>query len=158
MNLAGEMQHLMVSLDVKRAREIWRKVAPHLHQPKSDEEMLTTLHLARTQSEVLNVKLRYYSHSWLNERGLPSLLPDPMRPAADRMYPRKVQSVGISVNSRSSLFRPIVGHIRGAMEDAVKEVYADGHASDIPLIKSRMTEARQGIVRKLLGVFKESDR
>jgi hypothetical protein len=90
-NIAGEMQALMVTLDVKRAREVWKLVAPHLRQPESDEEMLTTLHLARTESPIVNTKLRYYSHCWLVERNLPSLLPDQMRPAAEREYPRKVQ-------------------------------------------------------------------
>jgi len=42
--------------------------------------------------------------------------------------------------------------VRGSMEDAVKEVYADGKSDDIPLIRRRMMEARRTIVRKLLGV------
>jgi hypothetical protein len=137
-NIAGEMQALMVTLDVKRAREVWKLVAPHLRQPESDEEMLT--------------KLRYYSHCWLVERNLPSLLPDQMRPAAEREYPRKVQGVGISVNARSDLFRPVTGLVRESMEEAVLEVYADGGADNVDLIKRRMNEARRNTVRKLLGI------
>jgi hypothetical protein len=151
-NIAGEMQALMVTLDVKRAREVWKLVAPHLRQPESDEEMLTTLHLARTESPIVNTKLRYYSHCWLVERNLPSLLPDQMRPAAEREYPRKVQGVGISVNARSDLFRPVTGLVRESMEEAVLEVYADGGADNVDLIKRRMNEARRNTVRKLLGI------
>lgn len=152
MNLAGEMQSCMVSLDVKRAREIWGVVAPHLPPITSDEEMLKTLHLARTQSKVLNTKLRFYSHRWLCERNLPSLLPDELKPSAEKMYPRNIQSVGISVNARSDLTRPIIKEVRVAMENAVNEVYADGRASDIDLIKQRMIEARHSVTRKLLGI------
>jgi hypothetical protein len=137
-NIAGEMQALMVTLDVKRAREVWKLVAPHLRQPESDEEMLTTLHLARTESPIVNTKLRYYSHCW--------------RPAAEREYPRKVQGVGISVNARSDLFRPVTGLVRESMEEAVLEVYADGGADNVDLIKRRMNEARRNTVRKLLGI------
>jgi hypothetical protein len=152
MNLAGEMQLCMVSLDVARAKEVWKLVAPHLPPITSDAEMLTTLHLARTQSPVVNDRLRFYSHCWLVERGHTSALPDKLKPAAERMYPRMVRSVGISMNVRSELFRPIVGHVRGAMEDAVKEVYADGKEEDVELIRRRMREARRMTVRKLLGV------
>jgi hypothetical protein len=146
------MQFCMVSLDVKRAREVWKLVAPHLPPIKSDAEMLTTLHLARTQSPFVTDKLRFYSHCWLLERGHPSALPDKLKPAAERMYPRMVRSVGISMNVRSDLFRPIVGQVRGAMEDAVLEVYADGKSEDISLVKRRMSEARKSTVRRLLGI------
>jgi hypothetical protein len=152
LNLAGEMQFCMVSLDTERAREIWKLVNPHLPPITSDAEMLTTLHLARTQSQKLNRSLRFYSHCWLLERGYPSALPDHMRPSAQRMYPITVKSVGISVNAKSELLRPVVSHIRGAMEDAVMEVYADGKQEDVPLIKQRMLEARRYVARKLLGV------
>lgn len=146
------MQQCMVTLDVTRAREIWRHVAPHLPPVKSDSDMLATLHLARTQSEVVNDKLRAWSHRWLLERGMPSGLPDHMRPSAERMYPRKAESVGISVNAKSDLVQPVIGRVRSAMEDAVLEVYADGRSADTDLIKRRMAEARAGTMRKLLGL------
>lgn len=41
------------------------------------------------------------------------------------------------------------------MEDAVSEVYADGQESDIKLLKDRMSEARQGVIKKLLGIFSQ---
>ena len=151
MNVAGAMRSCMVSLDTVTARELWRKQFSHLAQPKTDAEMLQMLHLARTQSAFLPNRLRFYSHCWLLERGLPTMLPDELRPAADRMYPRKQTAVGISVNSSSELLKPILPHVRNAMETAVSELYADGKSEDIPLIKSRMFEARTTVVRKLLG-------
>lgn len=152
MNIAGEMQHCMVSLDVTRAREIWKLVSPHLPPITSDAEMLATLHLARTQSPIVADRLRFYSHCWLLDHGHPSALPDNLRPAAERMYPRTVTSVGISVNARSDLTRLIVPYVRGAMEDAVMEIYADGKSEDVDLLKRRMLEARRSTIHKLLGV------
>jgi hypothetical protein len=151
-NLAGEMQWCMVEMDVERARKIWPLIAPHLPPISNDQEMLSTLHLARTQSEVLALKLRYYSHCWLIERGLPTMLPDHLRPSAERMYPRSQTAVGISINTKSELFGPVMTKVRGAMEDAVLEIYADGRSEDTGLIKRRMFEARHRIIKKLLGV------
>lgn len=152
MNVAGEMQKCMVTLDVERARELWRIVFSHLPPINSDEEMLRTLHLARTQSEPLAARLRYYSHQWLLERGLPSALPDDLRPSAEKMYPSVTRAVGISVNSGSELFKPIVTLVRGAMEQSVLETFADGHAKDDEVVRRRMMEAKRTTVRKLLGV------
>jgi hypothetical protein len=152
MNIAAEMQMLMVTLDTARAREVWREHFSHLHQPADDAAMLATLHAARTQSELIATKLRYYSHSWLRERGLPSLLPDEMRASAERVYPVTVPSVGISVNTKSDLFKPVVPLVMTAMQDAVLECYADGHAAETDLIKGRILEAKKTTVRKLLGV------
>jgi hypothetical protein len=144
----------MVTLDVPRARAIWGDVFPHLPAIESDDHMLLTLHMARTQSEAFNERLRFYSHRWLSERGYPSQLPDKLRPSAERMYPVKSSSVGISVNIKSELFRPIASHVRGAMEDAVSEVYADGKQDDVSLIKNRMMEARRRVIKKLIGIIK----
>jgi hypothetical protein len=145
MNIAGEMQKCMVTLDVERARQLWPRAFPHLPAIESDGEMLRTLHLARTQSEALAAHLRRYSHQWLTERGLPSALPESERPKVAR-------AVGISVNAGSELFRPIVGFVRSAMENAVLETFADGHEDDDALVRRRMMEAKQTTVRKLLGV------
>jgi hypothetical protein len=149
------MQECLVSLDLERARAIWQAVNPHLKPITTDAEMLATLHLARTQNDAVDDRLRFYSHCWLMERGLPSMLPDHLKPAADRMYPRKQSAVGISVNSQSELFRPVLSHVRTAMEGAVNELYADGHAENIKLIRHRMFEARRDTLRKLLGIIRD---
>jgi hypothetical protein len=146
------VQECMTALDVERARKIWGVAFPHLPSIDSDVHMLITLHMARTQSETIDERLRFYSHQWLSERGYPSQLPDKLRPAAERLYPIKVSSVGISVNIKSELFRPLVTHVRGAMENAVMEVYSDGKQDDVNLIRQRMFEARRFTVRKLLGI------
>jgi hypothetical protein len=109
------------------------------------------LHMARTQMPVLTARQRYYSHRWLLDHNMLSLLPDHERPAAERMYPQVASSVGISVNANSELLRPVISHVQSAMQSAVHEAYADGRRDDIPHIKKRMAEARVTTMRKLLG-------
>ena len=132
-------------------RKLWRHVSPHLPQPNTDEETLSAMHLARTQARSMPLKLRAYSHRWLTERSFPSQLPDHLRPKAERMYPRIVDAVGISVNAKSEFIKPIVPLLRGAMETAVLESYAEGQ-KDPSIIKNRMNEAKKTTMRKLVGI------
>ena len=90
-----------------------------------------------------------YSHSWLKERGLPSMLPDHMRASAERMYPIATRAVGISVNATSPLLKTVTVPVREAMETAVMEAFADG-ASDAT-VKRHMMEAKDRALGKLLG-------
>src|SRR5579872_6695472 len=122
---SAEFRRCLVELDVAGVRKLWRHVSPHLPQPASDADALATIHVARTQTESIPLKLRAWSHRWLLDHGFPSMLPDPLKPSAERLYPRVVEGVGISVNFRSPILQPITGLVRGAMEDAVSEAYAD---------------------------------
>lgn len=144
---ADEFRNYLIKLDVAGIRGLWAKIAPHLHQPKDDAEALATLHVARTGAESIPHRHRFYSHQWCTERGFPSKLPDALKPQAERMYPRAVGAVGISVNF-PPLLKTVGLAVRGAMSDAVEEVYADGRGDDIPLVRKRMAEAR---VRELRG-------
>lgn len=98
------------------------------------------------------LKLRAYSHRWLLDNGYPSGLPDDLKPAAERIYPRVAEAVGIAVKGNSELGRAVAPFIRGAMEYAVEDIYADIKSPDPIFVKGRMQEARKGAVRKLLGV------
>ena len=59
------------------------------------------------------------------------------------MYPRVEGCVGISTRTRSALAR----EVRGAMEYAVEEAYADGHKNQPHIVKARMMERRERILR-----------
>lgn len=148
---SAEFRRCLVDLDIEGMRRLWRHTSSHLPQPKNDADALAALHLARTQAKSVPFKLRAYSHRWLTERGLPSQLPDNLRPKAERMYPVVVDAVGISVNAKSELLLPIVPHIRAAMENVVLDAYANGD-KDPSIIKARMNEAKQSTVRKLVGI------
>lgn len=141
---------ILETLDVAEARRVWAVVAPGAVQPDSDADMLVTLHLARTQAEAVPEGLRLYSHAWLLERGLPSQLPDALRPKAERLYPRIAEAVGISVNYSAPALRPAAEIIEAAMSDAVSEAFADGRR-DPAFVTARMAEARATASRQLFG-------
>ena len=122
---------------------LWAHVSPHLPQPQTDHDALViVIHHARTQALSMAFKLRAYSHRWLTERGLPSGLPDILRPAAERVYPRIVTGVGIAVKPTSPRRAQEAIALRGAMSDAVAEAYADGR-TEPEYVKMRMSEARE---------------
>jgi hypothetical protein len=140
----------LLDVDVVTMRKLWAYVAPHLPQPGSDEDMIISIHHARTLANSISFRPRAYSHAWLTERGIPSGLPDDMRPRAERMYPRVVPGVGLSVNYSSPDFKPVKIAVQTAMENAIREVHADGKILDSPLVKQRMAEARKRVFKELL--------
>jgi hypothetical protein len=145
------MRAALENLDVVAARREWAATSPHLPQPKDDAEALATLHYARTLAESMTLRQRAYSHRWLNDRGLPSGLPDNLKPRAERIYPKIVTGVGTFARGNSELGRAIAAPVQQAMSDAVAECYADGHEHDIPIIRARILEARDITMRRLIG-------
>lgn len=135
--------------DVRRVRKMWEAFQPHLPQP-SAKDAEAAMHAARTAAETVSFKARAWSHRWLSERGLPSLLPDRLRPSAEREYPRVATSVGISVNFRSPWMKPAGDEVRGAMEAAVEDCYANGD-TDPAIISRQMFEAKDQAMRSLFG-------
>lgn len=140
------------TLDVSLMRKLWKHIAPHMPQPKNDEEALVTLHMARTSCDAIDAKLRMYSHAWLRERSYPSQLPDHMKASAERLYPIVVKAVGTSINSFSGVIKPVLGEVRQAVKDAVLEIHADGKIDDSDLVRRRINEAKQLALGKLLGI------
>lgn len=137
-------------VDVVGIRKLWAYVSPHLPQPQTDNDALVCIHHARTQTRSISTRLRFYSHRWLLDQGYPSGLPDELKPSAERMYPRVVDGVGISVNSKNPIMKPINNIVRGAMSDAVEEAYAD-KKTDPVFVRARMNEARDKTVKQLVG-------
>ena len=115
------------------------------------EQAEISMHAARTQAESVSVAKRCYSHRWLEERRLPSQLPDHLKPEADRLYPRIADSVGISVNFGSEWMRPAAELVQGAMEYSVLDSFADG-TKDPVIVKGRMMEAKQKEMKSLFGI------
>lgn len=136
---AAEMRRCLESLDVVGVRRLWAHIAPHLAGAgMGDAEVLVSLHHARTQSESMSLKLRAYSHRWLVDNGYPSGLPDPLKPRAERLYPRIADAVGISVNSK---YEQVQREISGAMIDVVENCYADRKTAP-EYVRPRMLDAR----------------
>ena len=151
MDSDAAIKQCLEEMDVDGIRSLWHLVAPDAPQPETNFEAMVTLHMARTQMKIMTKRQRYYSHRWLLDHNHPSLLPDAERPSAERMYPQVKRSVGIALGSASSVVESAVPIIRGAMERAVMEVYADGREDDTPLIRKHMAEARDKAVKGLFG-------
>jgi phage gp29-like protein len=150
-DMGAEFRRCLIEVDVVGVRRVWAHQHPGLPQPPDDEDVLASLHIARTASQSVPFKLRAYSHAWCSERGLPSQLPDQMRPAAERIYPVITPAVGIAVKARTSSGLAAALVIRGAMENAVQEAIADNKLTDSPYVKARMLEARAKTISKLYG-------
>lgn len=109
---------------------------------------MIALHVARTGSESMDLGRRAYSHAWLLERGLPSQLPDHLKPSAQRMYPVTVGSVGIAVGSRHEVVKD---NVSGAMRHAVLDCYANGD-EEPAIVRPRMMDAKDKELKALFGL------
>jgi hypothetical protein len=111
-NAASAFRRALEEGSVADVRGLWGAVFPHLPQPRDDGEAAVMMHRART--EMASMPLRLLSG-----------LPDELRPRAERIYPVKVEAVGISV--RGSRRRSAEANaIQTAMSDKVLEMYAEG--------------------------------
>lgn len=153
MTLQDEFRDALATLDVAKAQEIWSQVNPGF-PVGTEDEILVSLHMARTSAEFLALRARAYSHAWLLERGYRSLLPDGLRPKAQRIYPVIAMGVGIAVKgfiNGGPVQRAALVEIRTSMEDAVLEAEADGKLADAGHVKKRMQAARRKTIDKLFG-------
>jgi len=145
MEHSDAVRQALEEIDIPAARAWYKLLFPHLPQPRDDAETLASIHVARTYSETIGFRHRAYSHRWCLERGLPSGLPDHMKPRAERIYPRIVEAVGISVNTPDSR-RELGQAIQKAMSDAVMDCYAQGKTNP-EFVKARMQEARTRVLK-----------
>lgn len=138
------LRRCLLDLDVPGAMRLWREAQPHLPQPATQYHGLIALHMARTATQTIPPRARFYSHRWLVDHGYPSKLPDHLKPRAERTYPRKVEAVGIAIGlTRMPVpgLRALGVAVRSAMEDAVKDCFAMGDTAKA-IVWPRMMEAR----------------
>lgn len=112
--------------DVGLLWRMWGAWFPDQPQPANWQEAEIQLHAARSATEGVETRLRCYSHHWLADRGLPSLLPDELKPAAEQHRPKIVSAVGFSWDSNSPLLKPAKGNIVAAVTARINEMAADG--------------------------------
>jgi hypothetical protein len=139
---------ILMEADFRALRRHWADLFPHAaeHGPKSDKDAEFSLHYARTITKNVPLGMRQYSHRFLEERGLPSGLPDELKPTAERIEPRVVAAVGITVGTKP--YSPL---IRRSMENAVLEAEADGRLEDDEFVRGRIQEARSKTIKELFG-------
>lgn len=133
---SAAFREALASGDFRRMRAVWQLLFPHLG-PLPAERAEEVLHVARTEAESMQDRARVYSHCWLRERGLPSRLPDRLRPIADRVYARVVEAVGIAVVARTPEGVDRAAAVERAMAEVAAEMYADGDTDPV-LVKARM--------------------
>jgi hypothetical protein len=148
MSAQSEFHAALEKGDVSECRRIAAILFPHLPQGADAE---ASMHMARTQIPTISFKARAYSHRWLTERGLPSQLPDELKPRAERLYPVVAEAVFLSANSNSPILKPMMPLVQGAMSDAVEDCYANGDKAPA-LVRSRIQEARRKSIRQLAGI------
>lgn len=147
---ATHFRDLLERGDVRGLVAAWSQMFPDMPRPDTLEHAEIAMHLARTGAASVTFKLRAWSHRWLTERALPSQLPDELKPNAEQLCPVVQDCVGISVNTRSPYLKPAMLEVRGAMENAVNDAYADGRREPA-FVKARMFEARDKTLQALFG-------
>ena len=138
MNFPAALRSILNDLDIPRMRTYASEAEPHMPSLGSDFAVEARMHYARTLTQTIVPRKRFYSHRWLFDHDLPSGLPDRLKPAADRMYPRIVEGVAICCASASS---EVALSIRSAMERVVLESFADDER-DPGVVRLRMMDAR----------------
>lgn len=150
MDIAAAFKRCLEQLDVEGIRKLWRHVSPHLHQPATEHETLATLHRARTQCRAIGLRLRAYSHKWLLDHGYGSGLPDELKPVAERIYPRKVEGVGVAVRMPKA-FAAAGEEIQREMNVVILDEYNSKPVVNPSKLHLGMLEARDRTKRALFG-------
>ena len=145
----NEFLAALIAGDVAAVRRIEAQVMPHL-PPVSRSESEVSMHMVRTANERVPLKQRAYSYRWLQERGLPEQLPDRLKPAAERLYPRVAEAVGIAMSTSKKWLQPALNQVRGVMEAVVEDCFANGDR-DPELMRDRMMLARDDEMRRLFA-------
>lgn len=138
-NHSAEFRRCLVDCDVETIRKLWKHVYPSMPLPETHEDTVVCIHMTRTATQRLPFRFRAYSHRWLEERNMRSLLPDDLKPKAERMYPRIVSAVGICVATLGNRKTDYHHHVSTALCNLVADLYADG-IEDPAIIKPRMKE------------------
>jgi hypothetical protein len=145
-----EFLDLLRQGDVDGIIRVWRMIAPDQPQPESREAAEAAMHLARTQTEGLEFVYRGVSHMWLTERGLPSMLPDHLRPSLDRVEQRIEARTGVAVMASSEYMKPVAKEVEKAMAAAAGECHGNG-TDDPEIIRAQMEQAKSRTLRQMLG-------
>jgi len=136
--------------DIGRTRHLWAQVSPNMPQPENHDEAEVIMHQARTAADSVPMQKRIYSHAWLAERGLPSQLPDGMKPPRERKGPPVIFSaalIGVGTLSSNTSRREEAKAMERAMADAVGDMITSG-ITDRERIAKRMWEAREAFIQQ----------
>lgn len=146
MSAAAEFRQALILGDWATCARAWVKLNPGLPIP-SKLEAQKIMHLARTAANSIPLDARAYSHRWCLDMGLPSQLPDNLKPKAERLYPNVVEVVAVM---SMKPHEPLNAALNGAAMYAVRDALAMGD-DDPALLRRLQAEARKKERRVLLG-------
>ena len=150
MSISAAFRAALYDGDARRTRHLWAQVSPDMPQPESDAEAEVIMHQARTAADSVPMQKRIYSHAFLAERGLPSQLPDGMKPPRERKGPPVIfpaALIGVGTLSSNSDRREEAKAMERAMADAVGDMIMSG-VTDRKRIAKRMWEARDAFIQQ----------
>jgi hypothetical protein len=145
---SADMLRCIRDLDHETAKALWKQVRPNSTQPENDYQAILMLHYARASLWNMPEHLRLYSHCWLRDEGVPSPLPDKLKPKAERMYPVGFRAVGVASIKTGGEKTAFNYAVQKVMSDAVLEAYADGHINQPHIVKARILEKRAEFKKK----------
>lgn len=146
MNARSAARRCIMEADAATALRLWPEIFPQYPPLGTEADALVVLHTARTAMQTIPPRQRFWSHRWLRERGLPSRLPDNLRPRAERMYPKIAEGVLIAINTKYPAVRVA---IQRATSDAIMDCYANGD-TEPAFVKARWQDARMRERRGLM--------
>jgi hypothetical protein len=74
-----DFRRCLIAGDVREMMRLWNATAPAWDRIVSLRQAEAILHIARTQSGAMPLKLRQYSRRWLDEHGLGAFVPGPLK-------------------------------------------------------------------------------
>lgn len=150
MSARSEFQQALRSRDVPLLMKASAILFPNF-RIADEAEATIQMHIARTMQGWMTVSERAYSHFWLEEKGLPSFLPDELLPRAEQYRPDRMSAVGIACSTGKEWLKPALTIIRGAMSKTVDDhqELIEGNPS---LLRDKIQYARSDEFKRLFGV------
>jgi hypothetical protein len=148
----GELRQALIDGNVDLLQRMWRTWFPTAPQPANWQEAQIQLHLARTASRSVPLTLRCYSHHWLKERSIPSLLPDRHKASADQLVPKVTPSVGFAWGTSSAVLKPAAPFVQDAVSTRINEMHEDGLVNSNPdLVRNEIILTKNRTLHSLFG-------
>lgn len=123
---------------------------PADQQPADEQEATAQMHVARTMQGWMTLEERAYSHFWLLDRGIPTMLPPALRPKAERYKPDIKASVGIAWGTGKEWLKPAGPLLIGAMISTVQE-NQELIEGDPELLRDKIIFAKNDEFKRLFG-------
>lgn len=143
----------LLNLDIEGMRKLHAYINPHLPAAGSDNDVLVSMHHARTQMEPVPLKLRAYSHRWLVDNGHPSGLPDHLKPKAEQICPRVVPATGFAMMFGSKILKPLIPLVETKVHEVILDAYGTDkvHKIDHDKLRKGMLETKDAEIHSLVG-------